>query len=177
MNTEETEGGSEEHTHPEQGISSRVRQDKVEPPFQKVRNTVPTPRPSVPPAPKLFDQCRISQRFSSNGHLAHTVCHPKRSPLDKSFLEGGSAGFASVATRSMNTRIRILSTTSQKTEIREQISVLLEYPLIKADSTTSESMKMNKSTPLSRSANVSRATIGASISTGIIWVFELATVS
>ena len=31
VNTEETEGGKEVHHHPEQGTSSRVRQDKGEP--------------------------------------------------------------------------------------------------------------------------------------------------
>ena len=72
----------------------------------------------------------------------------------------------------MKTLARISKTKSQKTEIKSQRSSFEEYPLIRAASTASESMRMIRSEPINRSLKVSRARIGAIISTGTIWVMR-----
>ena len=92
--------------------------------------------------------------------------------MDRSPLDGQSAGFASVATLSIKTRTLSWKARSQKTEIKSQRSSFDEYPLTRAASTASESIKRITSAPYKRSRKVSKAMIGANISTGTIWVLR-----
>ena len=90
---------------------------------------------------------RSDQLLRPTGHFAWTVFHPTLRPDSTSLRDGQSAGLASVETRSMKTRIRRVKTKSQNTEISEHRSSLLEYPLINAASTASESMSKMRSVP------------------------------
>ena len=151
--------GSEKH--------QSKQEEKMNPEMEEWDRTYSTPRPS-------FTRSKTknwSYSLRASGQRGSTVSQPAERPVNRSPRDGQSAGLASVATRSIKTVIWSSKTRSQKTETRVQRSSLLEYPFTRAPSTASESMKSKRSFPFKRSAKVTRATIGATISTGTIWVF------
>lgn len=128
------------------------------------------------PRPRHF--LRPHRSFiSPSGQRAWTVFQPASWPILRFPLDGQSAGLASVAIRSMKTRQPSFRAKSQNTETKDEMSSRLEYPLIKAPSTASESIKMIKSVLINLLAKVSRARIGANISMGTICVFLVSQVS
>ena len=91
---------------------------------------------------------------NTRGQEGSTVDHPTLVPLSIKLRDGQSAGLASVDIRSIKIRARKLSARSQKMEMSKQMSSRDEYPLIKAPSTASESIRRIISAPLTRSAKV-----------------------
>ena len=70
----------------------------------------------------------------------------------------------------MKTRTLSFRARFQNTDTKNERSSRLEYPLTRAPSTASESINKIRSAPCKRSSKVARATMGASISIGTIWV-------
>ena len=73
-------------------------------------------------APHFFWTACDLWSINAEGQTTWTDFQPARSPVNRSSLEGQSAGFASVAMRSMNTLALSSNTRSQKTEIKWQRS-------------------------------------------------------
>ena len=115
----------------------------------------------------------IHSESKAVGQTAWTDFQPAASPIERLlFLEGQSAGLASVATRSMKTLAWRSKTWFQKTEMSSQRSSFEEYPFTSAASTASESIKRMMSAPNNLPLNVSSAISGATISTGTICVLR-----